>query len=373
MIEIKRGKWGSKSFKSTELFQKWLETERDFYQPLISGMPNAAQQFQYFQHAINSLISAVSQPENSHSYVTQAGSYAESIYSGSGWTLPPSDSSDGKLIKSFAHSPTLMARVAHQLGATTPVVNEDNLAALIVAAYNYPKLIGADGFSFAEAPANTLRDLESQINKATTLLEEVRQGQAALFENMHQESLRQIHEAEIAANGQRDDTRKEWSTLKNTYDTQLALQAPRTYWAKQRDEHKLAAATRQNWFIVASVVSLFVVAIFIYVMWNTFSAKNVGDVPLAMWVITGAVLGVSFWVIRLFSRLYLSREHLLRDAEERVTMIETFLALMQHEHLKGDDLKFVLAAIFRPTEDGLVKDDGLPTPLVELFQAAKVK
>jgi ABC-type multidrug transport system fused ATPase/permease subunit len=371
MIEIARGKWGQKSFKSVELFQKYLETERDFYQPLMSGMPNAAQKFQYFQHAINNLVAA-SQTENSQAHIEQARAYVrDNIYSD--WALPPSDSADGKLIKSFHHQPQLMARVAQQLGAPAPVVSEDTQAALIVTAYRYPNLAGEKGFTFSVATADTLRTLESQLDKTSTLLDEVRQGQEALFQSMHQESLRQIAGAEKAARGQLDAAQREWESLKITYDTQLALQAPRTYWTSQMKAHKIAAAERRNWFIFAAFLSLMLVTVFIYVMWSAFSAKNVGDIPAVMWVITGAVLGVTFWVIRLFSRLYLSREHLLRDAEERVTMIETFLALMQHGHLKADDLKFVLAAIFRPTEDGLVRDDGLPAPLVELFQAAKSK
>jgi Family of unknown function (DUF6161) len=370
MIEIKRGKWGSKSFKSTELFQKWLESERDFYQPLMSGMPNAAQQFQYFQHAINSLTAAHSQPDNSQAHIDQARSYAETIYSDKSWTLPPSDSSDGKLIKSFERAPPLKAKVAHQLGSPTQIGSDDTVASVIVAAYHYPKLVGADGFTFAKAPANTLRELEKQIGKADALVKEVREGQEALFQAMHQESLRQISDSEKAAKAQIDDARNQWNALKNTYDAELALQAPRTYWQRQKEAHQQAALDAKSQFRTVSIFSVMIACGLLGTLWTT-SLSRPGDVPITTWVLSGVVLAFAFWVVRLFSRLFLSREHLARDAEERVTMIETYLALSQHGRVKEDDLKLVLGPIFRPTEDGLVKDDSLPSPMLDLFQQGK--
>lgn len=58
--------------------------------------------------------------------------------------------------------------------------------------------------------------------------------------------------------------------------------------------------------------------------------------------------------------------HLENDAAERVTMAKTYLALIRDGALpKGDSITTILAALFRPTGDGIVKDEGLPPTAME--------
>jgi hypothetical protein len=77
-----------------------------------------------------------------------------------------------------------------------------------------------------------------------------------------------------------------------------------------------------------------------------------------------ATLG--FWVIRILVRLFLSHIHLENDAAERVTMAQTFLALKRDSALSGTEhIGTILAALFRPTGDGIVKDEGLPPTAME--------
>jgi Family of unknown function (DUF6161) len=59
-------------------------------------------------------------------------------------------------------------------------------------------------------------------------------------------------------------------------------------------------------------------------------------------------------------RIFLSTRHLTTDAEERRTMITTFLALTRKSAVKDDDRKFILAALFRPGADGIVNDESAP-------------
>ena len=75
-----------------------------------------------------------------------------------------------------------------------------------------------------------------------------------------------------------------------------------------------------------------------------------------------------FWFIRLLVRIFLSSMHLENDAAERVTMAKTYLALIRSDSLsKGDNINTVLAALFRPTGDGIVKDEGVPPSTLEWF------
>jgi hypothetical protein len=54
-------------------------------------------------------------------------------------------------------------------------------------------------------------------------------------------------------------------------------------------------------------------------------------------------------IVRILVRLLLSNIHLLTDAGERVTMVQTYLALLKRGKLKDDERMFILQTLFRPT------------------------
>ena len=68
-----------------------------------------------------------------------------------------------------------------------------------------------------------------------------------------------------------------------------------------------------------------------------------------------------FWSV-----LFLSQLHLAADASERMTMVQTYLSLQESGRtFKDEDIRLVLNALFRPTSDGLIKNDALPPGIVE--------
>ena len=78
------------------------------------------------------------------------------------------------------------------------------------------------------------------------------------------------------------------------------------------------------------------------------------------------------WLTRLFAKIFISNLHLRMDADERVTMFQTYFALLENgEGLNDDDRELILQALFRPTSTGFVKDDGpasIPETLVKAFK-----
>lgn len=72
------------------------------------------------------------------------------------------------------------------------------------------------------------------------------------------------------------------------------------------------------------------------------------------------------WFVRILVRILLSHLHLGTDANERVTMIQTYLALLREGNsLQENEKQLILAALFRPSTDGIVKDDGAPPSIPE--------
>ncbi|MEO6340192.1 MAG: DUF6161 domain-containing protein, partial [Caulobacteraceae bacterium] len=157
-------------------------------------------------------------------------------------------------------------------------------------------------------------------------------------------------------------------SIKNTeavYTEHMALKGPVTYWRDKAGSH------RKNSNIARFVGLGFAAVIIIYAYWDGFQrVLNLVEeavVKTKQWqagyvVLTFAVLMVTiiFWIGRLISRTYVSEAHLAIDADERATMVQTYLALANENKISDAERTLVLAALFRPSSDGLVRDDTVP-------------
>ena len=56
----------------------------------------------------------------------------------------------------------------------------------------------------------------------------------------------------------------------------------------------------------------------------------------------------------------MSEDHLKTDASARSALAHTYLSLIKDEAATPEDRAIVLASLFAPVSDGLVKDDGMP-------------
>jgi RNA-splicing ligase RtcB len=68
-------------------------------------------------------------------------------------------------------------------------------------------------------------------------------------------------------------------------------------------------------------------------------------------------MSLILWIIRLQYRIYLSERHLALDASEKTAFAETFMAMKEGANVHSDNEAIVLSALFRPTQDGIIKDD----------------
>lgn len=150
------------------------------------------------------------------------------------------------------------------------------------------------------------------------------------------------------------------AAVEETFRVKMGLQAPVKYWEDKAAKHSVSAAaavSRLKWFF--PVAALVFVLAFGGASWLLLGSD---DVHQTVYVIVAAGLAslaaLIFWVGRLFTKLYLSQHHLLHDAEERAVMTTTYLALTHENAASDEDKKIILGALFRPTVDGLIKEDG---------------
>lgn len=173
----------------------------------------------------------------------------------------------------------------------------------------------------------------------------------------------------IALQRSRDDARvkaslDEMEATKALYMEHMALKAPVEYWKKKALAHGTQGATLRSillkyaFFGGGTLILLLVVLAAGSIL--AISAGVPGGVLIVLATIGVVLTTIAFWAGRILTRLYLSEVHLGIDASERATMVETYLALTSVGEASKDDRAIILASLFRPTADGIVKDDAAP-------------
>ncbi|MEX2480205.1 MAG: DUF6161 domain-containing protein [Gammaproteobacteria bacterium] len=147
------------------------------------------------------------------------------------------------------------------------------------------------------------------------------------------------------------------------YASHMELAAAVDYWKQQAT---LYATSR--WWLTWSVVAFAFIALLagigagvevipLLIATEPTQSPNLLIVSAALFVLGTTIL---FWIGRILVRLFLSAHHLRIDALERIAMVKTFLALVKEQELDRSDRALVLAPLFRPSADGIVKDEGAP-------------
>lgn len=124
----------------------------------------------------------------------------------------------------------------------------------------------------------------------------------------------------------RDQIEKAEERLKDierTYDEKLALQSSVTYWKDKRANHQ-----RVMWYMGAATLLCSILTGLGFIWWvHKYLEGPVTQVPLSKLGVTLAISSLGIWLTRLLSKIFISNLHLRTDADERATMIQTYLAL----------------------------------------------
>ncbi|CAN0265962.1 unnamed protein product, partial [Discosporangium mesarthrocarpum] len=175
-------------------------------------------------------------------------------------------------------------------------------------------------------------------------VEDLREGQSQAFGEMLEEK-----QAELEA-------------VTNTYDQKLALKAPVDYWEKRaiaQRERAWRYATAAGWGLALVVAVLLGASrALLPEVWD--ADFDVTKIPYGRVLLMLGLGTLLIWPVRVLSRMLLSALHLHTDAEERVTLVNTYLSLLRDEAgLTEGEKELILNALFRQAATGIVRDDGL--------------
>lgn len=151
---------------------------------------------------------------------------------------------------------------------------------------------------------------------------------------------------------------------RKTFEELMRLKAPADYWNAEAANHRKGRNTLIRLIVAAFIIVSGSLGMLGYqygadIMSYAENAKSPGT-----YLILGSSLlattTIVFWLFRILVRLFLSAHHLMLDAKDREVLIRTFLALTHGDAATAEDRALVLGAIFRPTADGIVKDEAAP-------------
>lgn len=169
------------------------------------------------------------------------------------------------------------------------------------------------------------------------------------------------------------ERQKEFNRLLDLFQTQLRLRAPVKLWEGRSTKHSANSKTAFILFGVMTLLAIIAGAAIPFffgdyiagsfftitcdlsdtsVCERVFSAKG----PLTVAGIL-VIMSLLMWAVRLQYRIYLSERHLALDASEKQAFAETYLAMKEGEDVGSGNEAIVLASLFRPTQDGIIKDD----------------
>ena len=154
--------------------------------------------------------------------------------------------------------------------------------------------------------------------------------------------------------------------IENAYDQKLALLKPVKYWNARNKSHGSKA---KKFAIASGVVGAVILGLLGWLAYKVFLDVPVGEKP-QVWQVgvfsVAAFFGI--WLERILVRLFISNIHLATDAEERVTMLQTYLSIIREGSVFApEDKKLILERLFHPAADGLIKDDAAPPSPLEIL------
>ncbi len=207
------------------------------------------------------------------------------------------------------------------------------------------------------------QDLDAKLSAIDSKLERLREtfsrwflSRRRLFSN-HKDRILKAFLREISQLTERN--KDELSSFRGMVEKEIALQAPVEYWTSKRNGHRAATVVLGLVFLVYGAFLIGFAKSQIMGLGVSFDQvfgvlANLGLEGLS---IVFLLVALCLIVSRIIYRLFASQLHLWNDASERITMIQTYLALALKGHAKEDHMEALVNRLFAPASDGVVRDD----------------
>lgn len=290
------------------------------------------------------------------------------------YKLPLSNSKIAKYITNLSNEDPLVAAAALATWMNQPIVNFSNFqelkGALLIVAFDAKFTDTA-----LESTKADLLDLNNKLNQSIIDIQSKSDYSIGKFNDIANNSINNttsiVRRKFLAWKKYRTKKDNDISIIMNRVEQaekalreQMKLKAPVQYWLNKANNHKLNASKYKRILLYFSSISGVILIASLYFIAShaiDIADKNKPAAVYLLLVTLGVVITtIVFWAARILMRLFLSEHHLAIDAEERSVMTETYLALTAESSASDEDRSIILTSLFRPTSDGIVKDDAAP-------------
>ncbi|MEP1934971.1 MAG: DUF6161 domain-containing protein [Roseibium sp.] len=209
-----------------------------------------------------------------------------------------------------------------------------------------------------------ISELQATAKSHQTDFEKKNREQQASIEELLTEIRNHNSDFQTTLRTEADESKASIQNTEKLYKEHMKLKGPVEYWKTKSESHLKAASEYRKYLIgYGAIASIGLVLFLFWLAGHTIevaSAQKPTAIILVLSLMGVVATTIVFWVARILTRLFLSEHHLSIDSAERAVMAQTFLALTAEGQATDDERKIVLTSLFRPTADGIVKDDAAP-------------
>lgn len=371
ILKMDLGANGVYTFRTLEEIEAWLQSERNFWAWLggQAGQQPAHQLWQNYNQLWNNVTDSINnarqrmEQSDFQNYIDQIDSYCQPTYRNN--TLFHSSNPSATFLDNLKQEKPLVAACAacYLLGLGI----NPQLPQSIEGAF--------EALKFREGITCNIDTEKLRLEELSKSFSEVREGYKSDLNELQNE-FEAIAEAIEAARAEQQekfdtlikDSETKLTDIQDTYDKKLSLQSSVTYWNNKYKKHLKFSCV----FGIVTALSALAGVYCIKIQLNEVlkqAAETTKSSPNADYLRIGMVIILAtfvLWFVRILVRILLSHLHLGSDANERVTMIQTYLALLREGNsLQENEKQLILQTLFRPSSDGIVKDDGAPPSIPE--------
>ena len=229
--------------------------------------------------------------------------------------------------------------------------------------------------SFEEKLAAFETQVAQDREQSDMSLRAMKERLAALSE--HASETRAAMEAEatahtVATAEHVEQTKAELERIRTTYATEVSLRKPITFWEDKGRRHtRYGLGALGAVVVMGTAFGVFFLREVAEVLRPDGSAGVAGTGANAGQVVTLLTIAtLGLWALRLVVRAMLSQQHLATDAAERAVLIKTYLSMREHTEFDEKERHLVFQTVFRPSADGIVKEDSAPPSIPEVLTRA---
>ena len=272
---------------------------------------------------------------------------------------PVSDEPAGRMVEKFInHDPD--RAVAHAAIASKSPFNIPNPAGPIVSALFRACLDNAVDQDGVEAREESLQRMRSTWDGRFRTNEKHQQSLFAQGEDALKTGTRLARKAVRQAVRRMRDHDKRMLEIEEAYKTKIAVQAADTYWGQRAKTHNLQAMGARKLLIIFGIIGLIITILLIWVSsFTVLEGHDFKAVNAMQMIVFGLPAVMYIWIMRIIVGRWRRHNTLREDAEHRLSMLSTFLALNAEGIASDEERIMMLGALFRSSGEEQ-EDETMP-------------